>query len=167
MKVYLRKFDQNNFFPILLAFAFALPFNTLTAINSILMALLFLLWIFRIYDSKGGVLFRTPLDFPLLGFFMWAGLSLLWTADFHESLNSWIALGKQIFLFYLVATTVKTRDHFFKILCAFLAAMLLTDLFAVGDFIKLGGNLLDRQIRAGSFGSRDCHRLVTLLVIFI
>jgi putative inorganic carbon (HCO3(-)) transporter len=167
LKDYLRTFDQKYFFSILLAFSFALPFNTLTAINSILIAFLFLLWIFKIYDSEGAILFRTPLDVPLLGFFTWAGLSMLWTADFHESLNGWIALGKQIFLFYLVVTTVKTKDHFFKILFGFLAAMVLTDLFAVRDFINLGGNLLDRQVRAGSFASRDSHRLVTLLVIFI
>lgn len=131
------------------------------------MALLFLLWAFKIYDSKGAILFRTPLDIPLLGFFVWAGLSLLWTVDLHESLNSWIALGKQIFLFYLVATTVKTKDQFVKILGAFLSAMLITDIYAIADFFYRGGSLLDRHIRAGSFGSLDYNLLTILIVIFL
>ncbi len=129
--------------------------------------MLFLLWIFRIYDSKGAILFRTSLDIPLLGFFVWAGLSLLWTADFHESLNSVIALGKQIFLFYLAATTVKTMDQFVKILCAFLVAMFIIDIYAVTDFFTRGGSLLNRSVRAGSFASLDYNLLTCLIVIFL
>ncbi|MHB8481834.1 MAG: O-antigen ligase family protein [Nitrospiria bacterium] len=167
MKKLLFDFDQKYYFSILLAFAFALPFNTLTSVNSILMALLFLLWTFKIYNSKGTVLFRTPLDIPLLGFFVWTGLSLLWTADFHESFNSWIALGKQIFLFYLTATTVKTKDQFAKILIAFLAAILIIDFYAIIDFFYRGGSLLNRHVRAGSFGSLDYNLLTALIVIFL
>ena len=167
MKNFLVRFEKKYFFSVLLAFAFALPFNTLTSVNSLLMALLFLLWMVRLLTSEEPVLFRTPLDIPLMGFFLWAGLSLIWTADVHETLTSWIALGKQIFLFYLGATSVKTRDQFVKILCAFLAAMLIIDLFAITDFFMRGGSLLNRHIRAGSFASSDYNLITALIVIFL
>jgi putative inorganic carbon (HCO3(-)) transporter len=165
LKTFLIQLDKRYFFPLLLAFAFALPFNTLTAINGILVASLFFLWIFKIFDSRGKILFRTPLDIPLLVFFVWAGLSFFWTADFHESFNSWIALGKQIFLFYLVATTVETKDQFVKILAVFVAAILITDLYSIIDFFNRGGNILDRHIRAGPLGSMGDYNSLTMLII--
>ncbi|HYB21040.1 MAG TPA: hypothetical protein VEH09_08920, partial [Thermodesulfobacteriota bacterium] len=111
------------------------------------------LWMIKMVLSRRFLFSRTPLDLPLLLFTLIAGLSVFTAVDWRYSLEEFIGewmLG--LFLFYLVVNNVRSEQMKY-----ILGALLIGNVVMVGygifGFFRVGGQLFDYRVRAGSLHS--------------
>lgn len=68
-----------------------------------------LLWFMGSLWQKKMEIVRTPFDLPLLGFVLWAGLSLLWAQNVYEGFEIWIQWSACLIFFFLTVNLVSNQ----------------------------------------------------------
>ncbi|MGE0473044.1 MAG: O-antigen ligase family protein [Nitrospirales bacterium] len=95
---------------------------------------------------------RTPYDYPLLGFLGWILLTIPFSSDPWSSLEEVQKVLAQVTVFYGICLIVRERpDGLFlhQVMFPILCGAFLCYAFSLWDFWDRGGNLWDREVRAG------------------
>ena len=89
---------------------------------------------------------------PFLCFVGWVALTIPFSIDPLESLKEWQKVVAQLAVFYgtcLIAREQKAESFCHKILAAMVVGTILCCTYSLVDFVERGGNIWDRNIRAG------------------
>jgi len=114
-----------------------------------------LVWFVGAISRKELRVIRTPFDLPLLGFVVWAGLSLLWAHNFYEGLEVWSQWSACLIVFFLTVNLVHSERDIRRLLAALLLAGTLVAVLGICQYL-LGVNWVP-QIRppAATFANRN------------
>ena len=109
-----------------------LPRGALIQLGALLILLVWLMGAI----SKGELkIIRTPFDLPLLGFVLWAGLSLLWATNFYEGFEKWIQWGACVLFFFLTVNLIQSKRNIQQLLGAFLLAGTLAAVLGICQYL--------------------------------
>jgi len=112
---------------------------------------------------------RTPVDLPLVLFIGWVLLTIPFSIEPEYSFAEWRKIVAQVLVFYWAIIILRESPNGFlreKILGAVVIGTSILCVYAIDEFLKRGGTLMDRHIRAAAPYS-DYNWLSTYLVITI
>lgn len=108
--------------------------------------------VFLRYWAHRSVWIANPVMLPFLYFVGWIALTIPFSIDPWISLKEWQKVVAQLAVFYgtcLIVTEQRNQQFAQKIMGALLIGSVLCSTYALFDFWERGGNIWDRDIRAG------------------
>lgn len=144
-----------------------LPISHTATIRALAIVIPTILWLTKSIIKKRLLFVRTPLDIPILLFFLTAVISIFSAVDPRYTVNAIRSdILEPFLLFYLVVNNVRREDQaktLFFFLC--LGTVVIT-VYGIYDFIISGGSLLQRTYIAKSFHSDGQYFSTYLTIIF-
>ena len=105
----------------------------------------------RVWEGR-SLRIRNPLMVPFLSFVGWVAVTIPFSIDPMESLKEWQKVVAQIAVFYGTCLMMREQqDGLFhrKLLAVLILGTIVTCTYSLVDFWGRGGNIWDRNIRAG------------------
>ena len=97
--------------------------------------LLLLVWLMGAFSQKELKIMRTPFDLPLLGFVLWAGLSLLWAPNFYVGFEIWIQWSACLVFFFLTVNLIQSERAVRQLLGSVLLAGTLVAVLGIFQYL--------------------------------
>jgi len=129
-----------------------LPRGILIQIAAVLIVLILLMG--AIWQEKLKIV-RTPFDLPLLGFVLWAGLSLLWAQNLYLGIEVWIQWCACLVFFFLTVNLVRNERDTRRLLGALLLAGTLVAILGICQYLLGVDWVLQLFPPAATFGNKN------------
>lgn len=147
---------------------FILPFRHTATIKSFLIIFPMLLWILKMVLERRILFVRTPLDFPILAFFLWGLVSLLTATDLRYSLNEIRKEMLTYFLvFYLVVNNIGEEEKIKGLIKALALGVFTMSFYGIMEFLHRRDITLTDVIKINSLTvDLGVYIVLTVPVIF-
>ena len=129
-----------------------LPRGVLVQIAALL---ILLVWFLGALSRDKLEIVRTPFDLPLLGFLLWAGLSLLWVNNLYEGLEIWSQWGASLVVFFLTVNLVRSERDTRRLLCSLVLAGVLVALLGICQYLLEVDWVFQLRPPAATFANRN------------
>lgn len=139
---------------------------TFLQIGSMFSLFIYLLLIFRKKHNEILIL-GTPLLLPLLLFYLWMVLSLLWAQNFYEGIVKVLDWGAGIIIFIITMMLVRNKHAIFPIVfCLFVSAFLIS-LLGIGQYLFSVEWVPQHVSPAATFGNKNMNGeyLITTVIL--
>ena len=114
-----------------------------------------LLWLIGSLWQKKLEIVRTPFDLPLLGFVLWAGLSLLWAPNVYEGFEIWIQWSACLIFFFLTVNLVSTERDTRRLLGVLVLAGGFVAALGILQYLSEVDWILQLYPPAATFGNKN------------
>jgi len=139
-----------------------LPRGILIQVGAVL---LLAIWLMGAVSQGKLRIVRTPLDLPLLGIVLWAGLSLLWAGNIYEGLTRWSVWGACLVFFFLTVNMIQSERDTRRLLGALLLVGTLVGALGIFQYLLEVDWVLQLRPPAATFGNRNMAAQFMVLTI--
>lgn len=126
---------------LLYVFVFSLPFNRLLFLQRNGFIILMVLAVVWCVVNRGHFFTRTPIDGPLLAFFIWVGVTIPFATFPEYSAKEFAKLLQQGLLFYMVIYFFMKHPHAKRLLMVVLGTVGLVSVYGLYEFLGMVGLL--------------------------
>jgi len=124
-----------------------------------------LVWLMGAVWQKKLKIVRTPFDLPLLGFVLWAGLSLLWPPNIYQGLEIWIQWCACLVFFLLTVNLVSNEQDTRRLLGALLLAGGFVAILGICQYFLEVDWVLQLTPPSATFGNKNMAAQFMVLTI--
>jgi len=139
-----------------------LPRGILIQVGAVL---ILAIWLMGAVSQGKLRIVRTPFDLPLLGFVLWAGLSLLWASNIYEGFTRWSVWGACLILFFLTVNLIQSERDTRRLLGALVLAGALVGALGILQYLLEVDWVLQLRPPAATFGNRNMAAQFMVLTI--
>ncbi|MBI5199205.1 MAG: O-antigen ligase family protein [Nitrospirae bacterium] len=148
---------------------FILPFRHAATIRGFCILFPLLLWIIKMFLQKRLLFSRTPLDLPIVAFFLWGLTSIVTATDFRYSLDEIRGeMGTYFLLFYLIANNLQDEERMKGMIKILMLGVFTLSFYGVMEFLQRENRSLTDVIKINSLTvDLGVYLVLTVPVIFI
>jgi putative inorganic carbon (HCO3(-)) transporter len=92
------------------------------------------IWLVRIKEDREFSFIRTPLDFPILFFILFASLATVSSINVHRSVSALYRLISYSLVYFLVTNNIKDREEIVNLVWSILAVSVFVALYGLREF---------------------------------
>ncbi len=148
---------------------FILPFRHTATIKGFCVLFPLLLWIIKMFLQKRLLFSRTPLDLPVVVFFLWGFTSLITATDFRYSLDEIRGeMGTYFLLFYLIANNLQDEEKIKGMINTLMLGVFTLSFYGVMEFLQRENRSLIDVVKINSLTvDLGVYLVLTVPVMFI